>query len=197
VANVAAPVASGRVRPVHDAAESTVTPQHVEVLVVAVDQDLLLNKRPRGSLAGGVTQAAVCQPLKWCAIFIPTIPPGLRVIGYGVDRGQSLSELAQPGLHICRGQVRLPSERGRERAPHPGLGAILVHREELRGRHPAAADGRERGDLACHQALPQSSPGQRRSTTSLSPLGESTVTRSMSAVIPPGKGATAVTRARA
>ena len=37
VADVAVPVTGGRVRPVHDAGESTVTPQHIEVLVVAVD----------------------------------------------------------------------------------------------------------------------------------------------------------------
>jgi hypothetical protein len=113
VADVAAPVAGGRPRPIHDAGESVVTPQHIEVLVVAVDQDLFVTKRPRGSLAGGVTQAAVGQPVQWavpnavpvrrrrrCAIAIPPIPPGLRVVGYGVDRGLRGRELAQPGPQI-------------------------------------------------------------------------------------------------
>ena len=39
-----------------------VTPQHIEVLVVAVDEDLFATERSRGSLAGGVTQTAIGQP---------------------------------------------------------------------------------------------------------------------------------------
>ena len=69
-----------------------------------------------------------------------------------MDRGLRDRELAQPGLHICRGQVRLPGEGGRERAPHSGLGAILVRRKELGCRHPVPANRRERGGFACHQA---------------------------------------------
>jgi hypothetical protein len=75
VANVAAPAASPRVRPVHDAAESTVAPQHVEVLVVTVDEDLLGGQRSPGSLARGGTQAAVLQPLQRRAILVPSVPP--------------------------------------------------------------------------------------------------------------------------
>jgi hypothetical protein len=49
VAHIAAPAASPRVRPVHDAAESTVAPQHVEVLVVTVDEDLLGGSGPEAA----------------------------------------------------------------------------------------------------------------------------------------------------
>lgn len=158
VTDIAAPVAGGRVRPIHDACESVVTPQHIEVLVVAVDQDLFVTKRPRGSLAGGVTQAAVGQPVQWavpvrrrrrCAIAVP---------------------LSAPSSSIARSWgAGTPCPR------------IAASPEASRFTKPSV----------------QSSPGQRRSTTSLGPVGESTVIRSMSAVIPPGKGATAVTRARA
>ena len=37
--------------PVHDTVETTVAPQNVEVLVVAVDEDLLGEQRTGGSLA--------------------------------------------------------------------------------------------------------------------------------------------------
>ena len=162
VADVAAPVAGGRVRPIHDAGESVVTPQHIEVLVVAVDQDLFVTKRPRGSLAG-------CVVASW---------PSQDCISAGVRSGCPV----RADVSVHRTPVSAPSSSiARSWGAGTPCPRIAASAEASRVTKPSV----------------QSSPGQRRSTTSLSPVGESTVIRSMSAVIPPGKGATAVTRARA
>ena len=113
-----------------------------------------------------------------------------------MDRGLGGRQLAQPRRQVGGAQIRLAGQRGRDGAPHPGSSAVLVQRDEPGRRYPAAIDGRERGSLACDQPLRPVLIGQRRRTTSVTPLGASMLTRSISAVIPPCSGATAVTRAR-